>query len=56
VPIKYFILEGEPVDPFPVLINTGNVEEDGKLYDQQKTMWIQKYPYEYKKMVESLNK
>lgn len=56
LPIKYFILEGEPIDPFPVFVNTGNAEEDGKLYDQQKTMWIQKYPSEYKKMVESLKK
>jgi ABC-type glycerol-3-phosphate transport system substrate-binding protein len=56
VPIKYFILEGEPIDPFPTIVNTGNPEEDGKLYDQQKSVWIQKYPYEYKKMVESLKK
>ena len=56
LPIKYFILEGEPIEPFPVFVNTGNAEEDGKLYDQQKTMWIQKYPSEYKKMVESLKK
>jgi len=56
IPIKYFILEGEPVDPFPVYVNTGNTEEDGRLYDEQKTMWIKKYPYEYKKMTESLKK
>lgn len=54
IPIKYFILEGEPIDPFPVLVNTGHPEEDGRLYDEQKTMWIQKYPTEYKKMVENL--
>lgn len=56
IPIKFFVLEGEPVEPFPVYVNTGNAEEDGKLYDKQKNMWIQKYPYEYKKMVESLKK
>lgn len=56
LPIKYFILEGEPIDPFPTYVNTGNSEEDGKLYDEQKSTWIQKYPYEYKKMVESLKK
>jgi|JI10StandDraft_1071094.scaffolds.fasta_scaffold17176_4 hypothetical protein len=56
LPIKYFILEGEPIDPFPVLVNTGNAEEDGRVYDEQKTMWIQKYPAEYKKMIENLKK
>ena len=56
IPIKYFILDGEPVDSFPVYVNTGNTEEDGRLYDEQKSKWIQKYPYEYKKMVESLKK
>lgn len=56
LPIKYFILDGEPVDPFPTLIITGNSEEDGLEYEKQKLDWIHKYPAEYKKMVSSSHK
>ncbi|MES2513297.1 MAG: hypothetical protein V4580_04105 [Bacteroidota bacterium] len=50
VPIKYFILDGEPVDPYPTAINTGNPEQDALEYEKQKIDWIRKYPAEYKKM------
>lgn len=56
VPIKYMILEGEPIDPFPIYVNTGYQEEDARTYDEQKTSWIKKYPLEYKKMIKGLNK
>ncbi len=53
LPIKYFILEGEPIDAFPTLVNTGNPEFDANEYEKQKTDWIKKYPVEYKKMIEN---
>ena len=56
LPIKYFILEGEPIDPFPTFTNTGNQEQDAIEYEKQKTDWIKKYPSEYAKMIKSLNK
>lgn len=56
LPVKFMVLEGEPVDPFPSFVNTGNQEEDGKTYDEQKTNWIKKYPLEYKKMTDALKK
>jgi hypothetical protein len=56
VPIKYFILDGEPIDPFPVYTNTGDQDQDAINYQKQKSDWINKYPAEYKKMVENLKK
>ncbi len=53
-PIKYMILEGEPMDPFPTPINTGNQEQDALDYYTQKMNWIKKYPLEYKKMADNL--
>lgn len=53
LPIKYFILEGEPIDPFPSFVNTGNPDQDAIDYDTQKNNWVKKYPKEYKKMAET---
>lgn len=55
-PIKSFIKEGEPAEPFPTLTNTNNPEQDALLYDEQKNNWVKKYPKEYKKMVENSTK
>ena len=56
VPIKYIVLEGDVVEPFPSFVNTGNTDQDAIDYDTQKTNWIKKYPLEYKKMIANLKK
>ena len=56
LPIKYFVMEGGPIDPFPTFVNTGNQEQDAIEYEKQKTDWIKKYPSEYAKMIKNSNK
>ena len=56
MPIKYIVLEGDVIEPFPAFVNTGNPDQDAIDYDVQKTNWIKKYPLEYKKMIENLKK
>jgi hypothetical protein len=55
-PIKTIIKEGELPEPFPLLINTGNPEQDALMYEEKKNNWVKKYPKEYKKMTETLSK
>ncbi len=44
-------IEGGDVEPFPVLWETGNEEQDHLRYATAKARWVQAYPVAYERMI-----